>query len=174
MYNNYNNELYHYGVKGMKWGVRRTPEQLGRTTKRNNDSKLLKMTRNEATDKLIENRSYVEEVINQLKQDYSKLKRSAEGRTKYSNMKESLRKVYQTFDPKDADNYEKAYKEWRDYTKELGKSYVDKLNTARVKALEFDDIETGKKFLKDNFLDFDNRDFDIDFYLDRDKKVIYW
>ena len=24
-----NNYLKHYGVKGMKWGVRRTPEQLG-------------------------------------------------------------------------------------------------------------------------------------------------
>lgn len=28
-------ELFHYGVKGMKWGVRRTPEELGhKTTKR--------------------------------------------------------------------------------------------------------------------------------------------
>ena len=29
----YPDELYHYGVKGMKWGVRRTPEQLGHTKK---------------------------------------------------------------------------------------------------------------------------------------------
>lgn len=27
-------ELAHYGVKGMKWGVRRTSEQLGHTTKK--------------------------------------------------------------------------------------------------------------------------------------------
>lgn len=29
-----NDELYHYGVKGMKWGVRRTAAQLGRAIKK--------------------------------------------------------------------------------------------------------------------------------------------
>lgn len=36
------NELYHYGILGMHWGVRRTPEQLGHRTKKNNSSKKAK------------------------------------------------------------------------------------------------------------------------------------
>ena len=29
---NYNNELYHHGIKGMKWGIRRNDAQLGHPT----------------------------------------------------------------------------------------------------------------------------------------------
>ena len=58
-------ELYHHGIKGMKWGVRRTPEELGhRQAKReemrnrlvrssgSRNSETLKKARSENIDKL--------------------------------------------------------------------------------------------------------------------------
>lgn len=32
------NELQHHGIKGMKWGIRRTPAQLGHPTKKSSTS----------------------------------------------------------------------------------------------------------------------------------------
>lgn len=52
-------ELYHYGIKGMKWGVRRTPEQLGqRFKKTKEDIAAKKAARDKEThDKVMKSRN---------------------------------------------------------------------------------------------------------------------
>lgn len=38
-------ELYHFGIKGMHWGVRRTPEQLGHKIEKTGDKVSEKITK---------------------------------------------------------------------------------------------------------------------------------
>lgn len=46
-----NDELYHYGVPGMRWGIRRTPSQLGHKPKAGKLSKKLKAMGEERAEK---------------------------------------------------------------------------------------------------------------------------
>lgn len=59
-------ELYHYGVKGMKWGVRRTPEQLGhkKRLKKSQKRDTIKVTGHAATSKRGIPHSVVDRVSN--------------------------------------------------------------------------------------------------------------
>lgn len=67
------NELYHYGVLGMKWGVRRTPEQLGyeKSNKRKNKIPKSEESRQKETKQLVAAQNISKDlgkVVNALKQ----------------------------------------------------------------------------------------------------------
>ena len=65
-----NNHLQHYGVLGMKWGVRRTDAQLGRLSK---EVDKLKQKKREA-DKLARNKNKIEKLKSEKQTLKSKLK----------------------------------------------------------------------------------------------------
>ncbi len=71
------NELYHHGIKGMKWGVRRTPEQLGHKRMRFRD----RQRRNESD----------EEYKERMKQRAQERKAKAESQARIKQKKLEIR-----------------------------------------------------------------------------------
>ena len=65
-----NNELMHYGVKGMKWGVHRASKQLGKGYATGNTVKVEK-----ATSKLEKHRDKAQKKINKLSKSNEKLEK---------------------------------------------------------------------------------------------------
>ncbi len=77
----YTSELYHHGVKGMKWGVRRTPEQLG--NKISKKSEILK-------DKLRIHGMSNEELAEYIKQKRAESAKYKAARKEISNVKKNI------------------------------------------------------------------------------------
>lgn len=67
-------ELYHHGIKGMKWGVRRTPEQLGHHKERQEEIKnrIVRSSGSRASNTLREARGKdINKLSNQQLKDYN-------------------------------------------------------------------------------------------------------
>lgn len=110
----FDNELYHHGIKGMKWGIRRTPEQLGY---RKTSSKKKTSTKSEAQKKK-EKAAKAAEDLQKKKAKYAKSPTSLyKHRNLYSKEEiESLIKKFET---------EKKLYELGKAERERGKEYAD-------------------------------------------------
>lgn len=96
----YSNELYHYGVKGMKWGVRRSARQLGHYTSATAKGTSAART-NERLQKTMRNKRIVDKVESVVNKHYEK---------KISKLQKTYDKKVKDLSPKEIKRGENFYK----------------------------------------------------------------
>ena len=136
-----NNELYHYGVLGMHWGVRRTPEQLGHRTKSSGSAKARVRVNKKKAKAASEEKPMTAEEKAKKKEN---ILRSRNAKELYSNKDlfddQELRTAYQRF------MLEKQIKDLTPKQKSRGEAYVDAVIKWGGKANQL--TSTGLQFYK--------------------------
>lgn len=150
-------ELYHYGVKGQKWGVRRYQNKDGSLTPAGKKmrKKLEKQiwnskgnfeNRNKVYSKMTEELRNTEE--SRRVKDIVKQRGIIDQKghvTTISYMKEDWSNIDKVMDKMVKDTSDmRAYKNKR---LEIAKKYVDEVREATIKDLGYDNVKAGKEFL---------------------------
>ena len=145
-----NGELYHYGVKGMKWGVRRAQKkeyglskrQLKKQIKNSSDDNIKKVTK-EWSSELLGNSRYAK--LGKQSNEVAKALLKSEERDYRNNTDDDISK-------RTKDLYKKHSQIDKEMTKieiDIGNKYVQKFNDARLKDIAYSGtVEKGRKMLE--------------------------
>lgn len=147
----YNNELYHYGVRGMKWGVRRARKAAAKE----GVSSRSRLSTGKNYDAVYNEVSKEKEALNKkFKPQYDKL---IDDTVNYNN-RARAGVIDQRERNRLASENQRINKAYYKESKKIIDKYVDRFNEATLKDIGYKDIEKGKEYLKRK----DKIIFDID------------
>ena len=162
-------ELMHYGVKGMKWGVRRYQNEDGTLTPKGKQKyggditkRKTKHVKEQFQSGLRSKTIDVSSVSKKINKEMSKTKESKELNNLNKNM-EALFKNAESqgisrdkivFDKNFADMVNETNNAYMKKYKEIGYKYADEMASISLKSLGYEDTKTGRDWLKkQNFME---------------------